>query len=82
VVARIMRSLTKLFDGYIRRRDVGVAKAEIDHVVACSTCCQLQCVDLSEDVRWQALDSAEFHQPRLSDPVRAYQNPGRYTYFA
>ena len=44
------RRLGELLDDRGRRRDVGVAKAEIDHVAALAPQTTLQLVDSREDV--------------------------------
>ena len=67
VVARVLRRLAQLVDGDLRRGDVGVAEAQVDHVRTCSPCVDLQTVDDREDVRGQVGDPAELHRrPRYS----------------
>ena len=51
------RRLAQLLDDVLRRRQVGIAHAEIDDVVAARAGLRLQLVDLLEDVRRQPLDA-------------------------
>ena len=50
VVARQQRSLAQLLDGDLRRRDVGVAEAEVDHVLARAPQLELQALDFGEGI--------------------------------
>ena len=56
VVARQQRGLAQLLDGDLRRRDVGVAEAEVDHVLAGAAQLELQALDLGEGVRGKRVD--------------------------
>ena len=59
MVARVQDRLAQLLDRDRRRRDVGVAEAEIDDVLPGPPQLQLQLVDGGEDVRRQRADAAE-----------------------
>ena len=61
VVARPERGLPQLLDGDRRRRDVGVAEAEVDHVVSLAPQLPLQLVDGREDVGRQVVDAVKLH---------------------
>ena len=63
VVARVLGGLAELLDRDLRRREVGVPEAEVDDVFAGPPQLQLEPVDLREDVRRQAGDAPELHQP-------------------
>ncbi len=63
VVARVLGGLAKLLHGDLRRREVGIPEAEVDDVLAGAPQLQLELVDLGEDVRRQARDAPELHQP-------------------
>jgi hypothetical protein len=62
VVAGDVRGLGELVDDDRRRRKVGVAKAEVDHVLAGAPQLPLQLVDGGEDVRRQVRDAPELHR--------------------
>ena len=79
MVARVAHRLGELLHRDGRRREVGVAEREVDHVFAGAPELHLQRVDLRERVRRQRVDPAELHDagyPRvrrgrvLSGPVR------------
>ena len=53
------RHLAELVDDVAGRGLVGVAHAEVDHVLAAMTCGHLELVDGAEDVRGQAVDAGE-----------------------
>ena len=75
-----VRRLAELLDGDLRRGDVGVAEAEIDHVRPCPPCLDLQPVDDREDVRRQVGDAAELHRgQRYSAPTRATRAARRHS---
>ena len=59
VVARQQRRLAQLLDRNLGRRHVGVAEAEVDHVLALAAQLELQPLDLGECVRRQRVDSPE-----------------------
>jgi hypothetical protein len=61
VVCRPGRRLAQLRDGDVRRRDVGVAEAEVDDVAAFAAQFPLQVVDGCEDVRRQIVDAPKLH---------------------
>ena len=60
VGARIAHDLAQLVDDRLRRRQVGIAHAEIDDVGAARAGAGLQPVDLLEDVRRQPADLVKF----------------------
>ena len=62
VVAAVVHGLAELVDRGLRRRQVGVAEPEVDHVLAGSPGLHLQPVDDREDVRRQRGDAAELHR--------------------
>ena len=62
VVARVARRLGQLLDRDLGRRDIGVAEAQIDDVVARAAGRHLQAVDDREDVRRQRVDTAELER--------------------
>ena len=59
MVAREQRRLAQLLDGDLRRRDVGIAEAEVDHVLAGAPQLELQPLDLGEGVGREGVDPAE-----------------------
>ena len=59
VRARLRDRLDQLVDDVRRRRQVGIAHAEVDDVGAARARCRLQPVDLGEDVGRQTLDAVE-----------------------
>ena len=59
VVARQERRLPQLLDGDLRRRDVGIAEAEVDHVLAGAAQLELEALDLGECVWREGVDPAE-----------------------
>ena len=61
VIGRLEGRLPQLVDGDLRRRDVGVAEAEIDDVPAFVPQVALQLVDGREDVRGQVVDPIKLH---------------------
>jgi hypothetical protein len=71
VVAGDARGLGELVDDDRRRRKVGVAEAEIDHVLAGAPKLPLELVDGGEDVRRQVRDAPELHSCEPYDNVTA-----------
>jgi hypothetical protein len=74
VVPGLGGCLGQLLDGHGRRRDVGIAEAEVDDVVACPPELQLQPFDLREGVGREAgdpskLDHRDESQLYISQPV-------------
>ena len=59
VVARITCGLDELRHRRVGRRKVGIAEAEVDHVLACSPVLHLQRVDGRERIRRQRIDPSE-----------------------
>ena len=59
MVARQQRGFAKLLDGDLRRRDVGIAEAEVDHVFARAPQLELQPLDLGEGVWGKRVDAPE-----------------------
>ena len=59
VVARKERGLAQLLDGDLGRRHVGIAEAEVDHILARTPQLELQPLDLGERIRRQGVDPAE-----------------------
>jgi hypothetical protein len=59
VRARLGNRLDQLVDDVLRRRQVGIAHAQVDDVGAASACRRLQPVDLGEDVGRQTLDAVK-----------------------
>jgi hypothetical protein len=51
VVPLLARRLAELLDRDVGRREIGVAEAEIDHVLARAAKLELEVVDRCEDVR-------------------------------
>ncbi len=83
--ARLGDGLDQLVDDVLRRRQVGIAHAEIDDVGAACACRCLQPIDLGEDVGRQTLDAVEVlvhgtPLPRLAleRPRSASVNDGCY----
>ena len=73
VVPGVAGRLGQLVDRDLGRRQVGVAEAEVDDVVAGAPSLDLQRVDDREDVRRQPVDAAELHAgsvPRRAGPVQ------------
>ena len=66
VVARVAHRLDQLLDRDVGRRDVGVAEAEVDDVLAGAPGLDLQRVHDPEDVRRQRVDPAELHSHKGS----------------
>ncbi len=65
MVAAVVDRLRELVHGDVGRRDVGVAEAEVDHVVTASPGLGLQPVDDGEDIRRKTGDAAKLHPGRL-----------------
>src|SRR5581483_3571732 len=61
VVRALEGGLAQLLDGEVRRGDVGVAEAEVDHVSAFPPQLSLQLVDGREDVGRQGVDATKLH---------------------
>ena len=61
MVRGLERGLAQLLDGDLRRGDVGIAEAEVDHVAALAPQLPLQLVDGREDVRRQLVDPVKLH---------------------
>jgi hypothetical protein len=58
----------------LRRRQVGVAHAEVDDVPAARACCGPHRVDFGDDVGRQALDAVEIGFHDLGNPQRVVEN--------
>ena len=65
VVVRLRGRLDQLLDDRRRRGEVGVAEAEVDHVLARAPQLQLQLLGHREDVRRERRDAAKLHRPSL-----------------
>ena len=61
VIGRPERGLPQLLDGDRRRREIGVAEAEVDHIVSLVPQLPLQLVDGREDVGRQVVDAVKLH---------------------
>ena len=61
MVARVVGRLGELLDGELGRREVGVAEAEVDDVVAGAPQLEREVADDREDVRRQVVDAPELH---------------------
>ncbi len=59
VIHRLGRSLGELVDRDLRRRDIGIAETEIDHVATLSPKLTLQLVDGRENVRGEIVNSTK-----------------------
>jgi hypothetical protein len=68
VVARVRRRLGELLDGDRRRGQVGVAEAEVDHVLARAPQLLLQLVRDREQVGRERVDPAELDPLTLATP--------------
>ena len=61
VVGGPERGLAQLLDGDRRRREIGVAEAEVDHIVSFAPQLPLQLVHGREDVGRQVVDAVKLH---------------------
>jgi hypothetical protein len=62
VVPRVPGRLAQLVDGHVGRRQIGVAEAEVDDVLAVAPKIDLEPVDDGEDVRGKRRDAPELHR--------------------
>jgi hypothetical protein len=62
MIRRLLRRLDQGVHRHLRRRDVGVAEAEVDHVDPGLPGFRLETVHLGEGVRGQRADPAEVHR--------------------
>ncbi len=67
MVASVLGRFGQFVDRHLRRRDVGIAEAEVDDVLTGAARLVLQLVDLSEHIWGQIADAAELHgrSPRI-----------------
>ena len=61
MVAWVLCGFSKLGDCDVGRRDVRVAKAEVDDVSTCLPCLDLQSIDDGKDVWGQVFNSTKVH---------------------
>jgi hypothetical protein len=56
----LLRHLAQFLDHMRRRRQIRIAHAEVDNVLACRTRGCPHRVNFRDDIGWQALDTVEF----------------------
>ena len=65
----LLRHLAQLVDYVLRRRQVGIAHAEVDDIPARLACRVAHRIDFGDDIGRQALDAVEFVFHDLVNPV-------------